>query len=294
MAGYKILFSAPVDFDLRVKREYEKFLPTQFAATWPHLFPNDAEVWVCNPLQQFVIDDGALAKMPNLRILGTPSTGTNHIDMDACKKRGIRVLSLLDDRDGLGTISASSEFALLMVLTMLRRYRAHEIRGKTVGIIGMGRIGKNLYNWFEAMGCRIVFRDPGKPLSITLRKLFSASNIVVACCELNDSTTGMIGQKELERMPQDGVFVNVSRGEVVREEELLPTLKRRPDLRIALDVLCGENSGKANPDPLRKAGMFVTNHIAGDTFESRTKAARIMLGLIKREYGQGIPGNPGH
>lgn len=297
MAGYKLLFTAPVDFDLRVQREYNKFLPTFFAAGLRerrHLVANGAEVWVCNPNQQFVIDEDVLFAMPKLRILGTPSTGTNHIDKAACEARGVKIFSLLDDREGLGKISASSEFAMLMVLTMLRRHRAHEIQGKTVGIVGLGRIGGNLMNWFEAMGCRVIFRDPGKPLSVPMRRLFSISDIVVVSCELNEHTTRMIGQKELERMPHEGIFVNVSRGEVLREEELLPTFKRRPDLRIALDVLCGETTGTANPKPLLDARMFVTPHIAGDTFESRTKAARMLLGLLKREYGQGLSGRQGH
>ena len=231
-------------------------------------------------MQKFVVDESVLDKFPKLRVLATPSTGTDHINKKACEARGVRVLSLLDDRVGLETISASAEFALLMLLTMWRRYPCHELQDKTIGLVGLGRIGQRLLRWLAGMGCRVVFHDPNVPGSLSLKKVF-VSNAVVVCCELNDVTRGMIGAKEIERLKPDGVFVNVSRGNVVREDELVPLMKKRPDIRIALDVLCGEEEGKANPRPLIEGRAFVTPHVAGNTFESRTKAAKIILELIR-------------
>src|SRR3972149_6093721 len=122
-------FSAPRDFDPRVYTEYLTVLPLA-------KYASEATVWVCNPNAQFVIDGSTLDSMPELRILATPSTGTNHIDLDACEKRGVKVLSLLNDRAGLETISASAEFTFMLLLEQFKRPPRRELQGKRVGLVG--------------------------------------------------------------------------------------------------------------------------------------------------------------
>src|SRR5689334_2337080 len=115
----RVLFSAPYEFLSTEVRERFDALDTRFLVAW---HPDDLDekheelAWVPNPGQHFVIDDAMLDRFPRLRVVATPSTGTNHLDADACARRGIRVFSLLDDRNALERITASAEFTFLLLL----------------------------------------------------------------------------------------------------------------------------------------------------------------------------------
>ena len=269
----RLLFQAPIDFDLDVVDDYLDYFD---------MVSSDYDVIVCNPKANFIYDDKLLSFYPNLKILATPSTGTNHIDMDACKRRGIKVVSLLDDRKGLDTITASSEFTFKLILDALRIAPARELIGKVVGLVGYGRIGKNVERYCRAFGARVRYiYDPYVGCYDSLEWVFQYSDIVVICCSLTDETRGIIGRKLLRTMKEGAVLVNTARGEVIREYELAEVMKDRQDLRVALDVLVGETTGMQNPAPLLALGAIITPHIAGETFDSRTKAAKIILRLLK-------------
>jgi D-3-phosphoglycerate dehydrogenase len=272
-----LFFNAPIDFDPAVMDEYGK------AFTMGGV-PRAIQAIVCNPKAPFVIDSKYLDHFPDLRILATPSTGTNHIDLEACRQRNVKVISLLDDREGLETISASSEFAFRMILDAMRMPPAHELQGKIVGLIGFGRIGRRLANWLEVMGCRVRLYDPDQRYRpANMDEMFRQYDVVVICCTLNDKTYHMITGDLLRSMKEGAALVNVARGEIIDEDALVQVMGERPDLRVVVDVLEGETTGTQNPERLRRLGAIVTPHIAGETYESRTKAARIILGLLKRE-----------
>jgi glycerate dehydrogenase len=202
--------------------------------------------------------------------------------MEACKRRGIKVVSLLDDRKGLDTITASSEFTFKLILDALRIAPARELIGKGIGLVGYGRIGKNVERYCGAFGARVRYVcDPYVGRYDSLEWVFSHSDIVVICCSLTSETRGIIGRKLLRSMKEGAVLVNTARGEVIRENELAEVMKDRQDLRVALDVLTGETTGTQKPAPLLALGAIITPHIAGETFDSRTKAAKIILRLLK-------------
>ncbi len=113
-----MLFTAPRDFDQEVEREYEAFMPVMWGGVRTRF--GEVTVWVCDPGASFTITENTLRDFPNLRILATPSTGENHLDRKAAEARGIKVLSLLDDRARLETITASSEFTFKLLLDALR------------------------------------------------------------------------------------------------------------------------------------------------------------------------------
>lgn len=267
----------PFDFDRAVLAEFAQFEPA-------------AETLVCSPASGRHYNAEFLGKHPGLRVIATASTGTNHIDLDACAARGIKVLSLLDDRDGLNTISASAEWTFKLILEGLRLKKPyHELQGRTVGLVGYGRIGMNIRDWCMAFKLRarshIKVYDPHKDIykPESLEGIFDKCNVVVICCALTDETRGMITYDLLRRLPPDAVLVNTARGEVINEADLCRFMAARPDVRVCLDVVTGEVDGTANPTRLRQLGAYVTDHIAGETYESRTKAARIILGLLKKE-----------
>lgn len=273
----KMLFTAPVDFDLELWARYQDTFD---------LVTDGAEVWVCNPKQRFTITGNYLDRnMPGLRLLATPSTGTNHIDLKACEERGIKALSLLDDRDGLETIRASSEFTFKLLLDALRMPPARELHGRYVGLVGYGRIGRNIARWCFAFGAHILASDPHVETlySYPLHKLFKECDAVVICCTLNDETRGMITGDLLRLLRPGAVLVNTSRGEVIVEDDLIEVLRKRQDLRVILDVVSGEATGTQRPERLQELGAIVTPHIAGETYDSRTKAAHIIFDLIRKE-----------
>jgi D-3-phosphoglycerate dehydrogenase len=282
-----LLFTAPMDFDPAVMRDYERLFDRvdstngAFPSTLSFDPCEQYRVWVCNPKASRVIDESVLRFFSNLEILATPSTGLNHIDLDACAKRRVKVISLLDDRAGLDDISASAEFTFKLLLDALRIAPAKELKGKVIGIVGKGRIGNKLFDWcmsFDAY-CRAIDKDG----THHLQDIFRKCDAVVVCCTYDKSTHHMIGADLLRSMKQGAALVNTSRGEVIDEYALAMVMEERPDLRVAVDVLEGEVTGTANPQRLISRGAIVTPHIAGETFDSRTKAARIICNLLKKE-----------
>jgi D-3-phosphoglycerate dehydrogenase len=286
-----LLFTAPMDFDPAVMRDYERLFDRvdstngAFPTTLSFDPCEQYRVWVCNPKASRVIDESVLRFFSNLEILATPSTGLNHIDLDDCAKRRVKVISLLDDRAGLDDISASAEFTFKLLLDAMRIAPARELKGKSVGIVGMGRIGNLVRSYCNNFGATTWWHEPYKSgfASASLKGIFSLSDAVVVCCTYDKSTHHMIGADLLRSMKQGAALINTSRGEVIDEYALAMVMEERPDLRVAVDVLEGEVTGTANPQRLISRGAIVTPHIAGETFDSRTKAARIICNLLKKE-----------
>ena len=278
-----------------------EFLPLA-SWDWPGILVSDpliAEALVIDP--NVTLYKEQLDVYPELRVIVTASTGTNHIDLRECVSRNIKVLSLLDDRDGLDTIKASSEFTFLLLLATLknlkpalqevaagrwkvneRLFRGNELFGKDVGIVGFGRIGQNIFRYCKVFGANIkhIF-DPRTVKNGCLEELFEDSDIVVICCSLTEVTYGMVDYSLLRRLRRDAVLVNTSRGEVLVEKDLERILLERPDIRVGLDVLAGEIKGSHLSSPfLRMGNVIVTPHMAGVTYESQYMAATIAKQLL--------------
>lgn len=310
------LFSAPFSFLGDLQQEFRRLMPTAFREIWKReeLAPDPSlTAWVVNPGQQFRVDGSVLRGFPSLSVIVTPSTGSNHLDLTACRERGVAVYSLLDDREGLNEISASAEFTFLLLLNTLRRLdlavrevsegrwrdreellRGHELRGKQVGLVGFGRIGQRVARYCAAFDSKIVYHDPlivsAATPAVSLKDLFSRSDAVCICCSLTRETTGMVTAALLSQLKDGACLVNTSRGEVLVESDLANLLDRRPDLRVGLDVLAGETLGTQDQSPLlrfhRSGQIVITPHIAGATIESQTQAARLALGLLQRHLNQ--------
>ena len=269
---------------------------------WPGVLVSDptiAEALVIDPNATLMKEQ--LDLYPELRVIVTASTGTNHIDLEACRERYITVLSLLDDRGGLDEIKASSEFTFLLLLATLknlkpalqevavgrwkqneRLFRGHELYNKDVGIIGLGRIGKNIFKWLKSFGANVKYiYDPERVEGGDLGRLFEESDIVVVCCSLTPETEGMIGYDLLSRLKEGAVLVNTARGEVMVEADLLRILLERSDLRVGIDVLSGEVHGTHLASSLLCLNnVTITPHMAGVTVESQHKATLLALKLL--------------
>lgn len=311
------LFSAPFDFLPETTLDaYRAHIPTTFREIWKANQLGDVStitVWSPNPGQNFVINDEILDQMPALKIISTASTGKNHIDEDACVRRGIDLYCLLDHRETLESISASPEFTFLLMLNSLRRLdvcmnevtegrwrdneelmRGREMYGKKIGLVGMGRIGRRLKRWCEAFDATVTYYDPyvdnidGK--IERLDELFTSVDMICVCCYLTSETTNMIDGALMGMMKPNACLVNTSRGEVIVEDDLVKFIKDRVDVEVALDVLAGEVTGthlSSELIALHKSGRIIlTPHIAGASTESQSKAALGALHCLKRATGK--------
>lgn len=316
----RILFSPPASFIPGIRERYEAVAPTLFHEIWHRDdLPAADELatitaWVCQPGQSFVVDDAVLDAFPRLSVLVTASTGNNHVDLDAVARRGIPFFSLLDDRPQLEAISASAEMTFLLLLGTLRRIhvcvdelrsgrwrereadmRGHELQGRRVGLVGLGRIGRRMRRYCEAFEARVSYYDPYVDVSdlerhASIEALFDGCDDVVICCSLTPETRGMVGAELLARLRPGATFVNSARGEIVDEQALADLIDARPDVRVGLDVISGEVTGTQYDSPVLSAGAeaqrLVVPHIAGATIESQARAAFLCADLVARHLAR--------
>jgi D-3-phosphoglycerate dehydrogenase / 2-oxoglutarate reductase len=307
------LFSAPFDFIVELRADRQP-VPLMLREVWTRadLF-DDSKVtaWIVNPGQAFVLSEADLARFPALKVVVTPSTGKNHVDVEACARRGVAFYSLLDDRPRLEDIAASAEFTFLLLLESLRKLRlgidevaagrwrqreddmrGHELQGRSVGLVGLGRIGRRMARYCSAFGAKVRYYDPYVQSDQverveSLEALFEHSQSVVICCSLTPETERMIGGALLERLPPSATLVNSARGEIIDEAALARLLHDRGDVAVALDVLAGEVTATQFDSPLlplfrKETRVTIAPHIAGATVESQSKAAMIALGLVEK------------
>lgn len=250
----------------------------------------DADVlWV--RLRQY-IGAAIMDAAPSLRVIATPTTGLNHIDMREAERRGIAVLSLRGEREFLDEVRATAEHTLALMLALLRRIpeavehvrrgewdrdrlRGCELYGKTVGIVGYGRLGRIVARYVHAFEARVVTSDPhvraadaGRPL-VPLDELLTEADIVTLHVNLTPENQGFFGRREFAAMRRGSWFINTSRGELVDEAAMIEALESGWLAGAAVDVVSDEYAASRRPPVHRN--LIVTPHIGGCTVESMEK-----------------------
>ena len=266
---------------------------------------SDPECIIVNPGTDIFLGEDYFSRYKNLKAVGTPSTGINHLDMTYLNGRDITVKCLLDNRDVLENIHASAEFTWLHVMNAFRRFipavnnidgwreddnerflRSNELAGKTIGIVGMGRIGRKLARYAEAFNMNIEYYDPYVEKN-EYKRVFSLTNlrnvdILCISCYLTSETEGLIGNGILDDFKENLIVVNTSRGETV-DEDYIYDLVTRNKIFYSCDVLSNEQDieilRKSKLFNLKRDNIVITPHVAGATIESQTKALRGILEL---------------
>jgi len=255
---------------------------------------------------------------PRLKFIATATTGLNHIDLVEAERRNIAVISLKGEREFLDTIYATAEHAWALLLALLRRlpastqsvlsgqwnrnvFKGQELHGKTLGILGYGRLGSTLARYGLAFGMKVLAHDPyvnefeEGVTAVSLETLAKESEVVslhVPCCE---ETIGMIGRSVFALMKRGSLLINTARGEVLDESALLAALREGHLGGAALDVLCGENSDDPawirNDTLIQYArehqNLIITPHIGGATQESMSATEEFMAQKIMSHLGAG-------
>lgn len=248
----------------------------------------------------YEIDEDFLRRACNLKVIVTATTGLDHIDLQYASGRGIHVLSLKGETQFLRTVTATAEHTWGLVLSLLRklpfafqdvlsgswernRFKGTELKGKTLGIIGYGRLGRMVATYGKAFGMRVVAHDPhAKDEDIELLDLgmlLAVSDIVSLHVPLADTTHNLIDDQSMAKMKKGAVLVNTSRGKVIDEKALLQALREGRLAGAALDVLADEEYSRhadgvwPASDPLIQYArmhnnLLLTPHIGGLTSDS--------------------------
>ena len=235
----------------------------------------------------------------NLKFIDVAFTGVDHVGLDAAREKGIAV----SNASGYSN-EAVAELTLGTVLALYRNLRAAEdrcraggtrdgligceIRGKTVGIIGLGKIGRRTAELFHAFGAQILFCNrrtladaPEHARQVSMEELLASSDIVVLHCPLNESTRGMINAEKLSRMKSSAILVNMARGPVVVSADLARALREGTIRGAAVDVFDREPPLDAAEPLLEAPHTLLTPHIAFATQESMTLRAGIVFDNLR-------------
>ena len=251
---------------------------------------------------------------PHLKIVATPTTGLNHIDLIAAEAANISVVSLKGEGEFLTTVTSTAEHAWLLLLAISRSLpeatsrvasgqwkrqgmEVHELRGAQLGIIGMGRLGKIVASYGLAFGMNVVACDPniaahdfpeGVYLS-SLEDLLLTSDYIVLLASYTPGDPPILGADEFLTVKLGASFVNVARGELIDETALLDALKQGRIRAAGLDVLSGDSVWSPKEDiysPVlefaqNSSRLIITPHMGGYAFEAIKKTRLFLIDKVK-------------
>jgi len=245
--------------------------------------------------------DRAVLQRPEVGELGliaVAATGTDNIDLRAARSRGIGVCNV----PGYAT-TAVAQFTMALMLEwashpgrygeLVRRglwqrspvfarmdFRSVELRGKRLGIVGYGNIGRAVARMARGLGLKVDIarrdglRSSSRERRVPLRDLLEASDIVTLHCPLTPRTKHLVNRRTLALMKPTALLINTARGGVVDEQALVEWLRKTPSAGAALDVLTEEPPSKRNPT-VRAArqlnNLLVTPHCAWTAIEARER-----------------------
>ncbi|XP_030535289.1 glyoxylate/hydroxypyruvate reductase HPR3 isoform X2 [Rhodamnia argentea] len=242
---------------------------------------------------------GLLDLLPSLRIIVTTSAGLNHIDVPECRRRGIAVANA-------GEVFSDdvADAAVGLALDVLRRVSAADrfvrrglwakdgdfalgskLVGKRVGIVGLGSIGLQVAKRLEAFGCPVSYNSRTKKPSVSytfyanVYELAANSDILIICCALTEQTRHMIGKSVLLALGKDGIIINVGRGAIIDEKELVQSLVWGEIRGSGLDVF--ENEPNVPEELLSLDNVVLSPHVAAFTEESFQDLTELMIANLE-------------
>ncbi len=240
------------------------------------------------------LDASLIERAVRLKVIGRAGVGIDNVDVDAATRRGIVVANAPES-----TVVSAAEHALALMLALARnipqahaalkdgrwerpRFAGIELSGKTLGVLGLGRIGREVARRALALGMRVTAYDPFVALErfrdlgvepATLDEVYAAADMITLHLPLNDETRGVLGAQAFAAM-RDGVrIVNAARGELVDEAALTEAIRSGKVAGAALDVF--EEEPYSGP-LLQLDQVIVTPHLAASTAEAQDRAGVII------------------
>ena len=264
----------------------------------------DADVLIVNKI---AINEQTIGNAKNLKLVCVTATGTNNLDKEYLKKRGIAWRNVA----GYSTESVTQHtFALLFYLlekiryyddyvkdekyindTVFTHFAEHfnEVNGKTWGIIGLGTIGRRVADIAKAFGARVIYYSAsGSPAQegyeqVDFETLLATSDIVSVHAPLNEYTKDLMDREAFAKMKKTAIFLNLGRGPIVVEQDLYEALETGEIAAAGLDVLCEEPMSETNPLAKIKDSkkLIITPHIAWASVEARNRLMQIIVEQIR-------------
>ena len=257
------------------------------------------------------IDEDLIDHAKNLKFIARVGSGTENIDIEYAKKRGITILSA-----GEGNANAVGEHTLSLILSLFNNIvkanneinnnvwqregnRGIELENKTVGIIGYGKTGKNFAKKLAGFNVKVLCNDiienisDGYAEQVSIDEIQSKCDIISLHTDLNKLSKHLVNTQFIDNCKKPFYLINTSRGLCVKTSDLILGIKTGKILGACLDVIENESSSFENfkqdsyLDFLKKSEkVILTPHIAGWTFESKLKLSQIILKKIKDLYSK--------
>jgi D-3-phosphoglycerate dehydrogenase / 2-oxoglutarate reductase len=316
----KVLSSVKLDFDDDVLKKLKKKVNLNFSInskkeTLKKII--DSDVYIASAAIELNKHDISTAK--NLKIILSPSTGTDHIDLNEVKKKNIKFFHIAKERKLLDSFTATSELVFGLILNLNRKiilasadakrgkwsrekFSGFQLKDKTLGIIGLGRLGKitaKIANGFSmnVIGYDLKKKKLSNVKNVSLNYLFKKSDIISIHIHLTKNTENFINKKNLSLMKKNCILINTSRGKIINENDLKYFLSQNKNFHAGLDVIDGEwlsykklSHHKLISYSKNNNNLLIVPHIGGSTKESiygaRVFMIRKLLNLIKnKKYG---------
>ena len=243
------------------------------------------------------IDREIIDAAKNLKLVISPSTGTDHLDLDYLKVKKIKVVHIAKNYKLLNKFSATSELSFALLLSLLRdlnvaseqvgqgnwprdKFIGYQLKQKTLGILGLGRLGKMSARIGIGFDMKIIAHDIDKKKMhkvkmVGLNKLFKTSDVIFIHIHLNKKTENLVNYNLMKKMKKNSYLINTSRGKIINEKDLIKALNKKIFLGAGIDVLDGEWLGKKNLQKhilvkysKKNKNLLITPHIGGSTIES--------------------------
>ncbi len=247
------------------------------------------------------VNEELLERAKNLKVVGRAGVGVDNIDLEAASRRGILVVNA-----PTGNTLAATEHTMGMMIAAARlipyahkslkeerkwerkKFMGVELAGKTLGIIGFGRIGSRVGIRAKAFDMKVIAYDPyikkekaerlGVELVDELEELLRRSDIITVHTPLTEETRNMITKKEMEKMKDGVILLNIARGGIINERDLYEALVSGKVRAAAVDVFSKEPT--TDNILLDAPNIVVTPHIGANTFESQTNVAVIIANQV--------------
>jgi D-3-phosphoglycerate dehydrogenase / 2-oxoglutarate reductase len=258
----------------------------------------------------FQIDREIIDTASKLKIIVTATTGLDHIDLDYAQEKNISVLNLRGQLDFLRTIVATAEHSWALLLALSRRipwafqsvqagewerdnFRGHDLNGRRLGILGLGRIGEKVARYALAFGMQVFAFDP-QPISLipnvkicnSLEELLPQSDVLSIHVPLKPETRNLLGSEELALLPPNALLINTARGQIIDETALVEALLAGRLAGAAVDVLAQERNNNHSSSVIEYArnhgNLIITPHIGGATYEAMAATEIFMAKQLKQ------------
>ncbi len=309
----KILNIEPVGYSKKAKVELEKLGElTEATPTREELIQLIPEYDVLIVRLAHKIDRKIIEAARLLKVIVTATTGLNHIDLNAAEQHGIKILSLRGETSFLQKITSTAELTMGLILSLTRKipqahqhvlstgwdrdsFKGHELRNKTLGIVGFGRLGRIVARYGKAFFMNVVATDPFVNSAphwvrlVELEELLATSDIISLHVNLSEKTRNFFGREQFQLIKKKAIFINTSRGELVDESALIEALESGQISGAGIDVLTGETSGSSHwlqesslwKYAKKHNNIILTPHIGGATYEAMEETELFMVNKLK-------------